>query len=523
MTIEKAKQNIRQALADYDKVTYQHTVLADVSDSFIDRLARDSVQAKQGLRDLFSKSPVWDAELDALVINGTRTHNPDPNRIFELGEIIIGGAWSPTCMQALRLFWDQDLDEHDREEAIKDINTLAPGAYVPGRKLSRVFKALCVALGVADETAGSTFQRLYAQFADELTARKLDFKLYVSINAAHFLTMSNPKDDKRGNTLTSCHSFNSTDYPYNCGCSGYARDNTSFIVFTVDDPHNPESFNNRKTTRQVFAYRPGSGLLLQSRMYNTSGGVYGAAEDSKLYRDLIQREISALENVPNLWRTFSSYGEKRVYVEEGAGFGGYADWVHDNFDGHLCFRADCDMDTVAPLVVGTYGLCVKCGCVTSDGMYCDCCRDEEFCEDCESCCAETFLVYDPRGRERYVCEDCRDENYIYCDRCQNFHHQEAMTWVSDADEYYCEDCLSEVAEHCEGCGEWHLRENMTPAYDRYGYEAWVCDDCLEPRYVQCDDCGEWHHRDRISTITLEDGTVANLCEACCEKREEKAV
>ena len=64
-----------------------------------------------------------------------------------------------------------------------------------------------------------------------------------------FLTMSNPKGDKRGCTLTSCHSLNSTEYGYNNGCSGYARDNYSIITFVAADPNNPETLNNRKTMR----------------------------------------------------------------------------------------------------------------------------------------------------------------------------------------------------------------------------------------------------------------------------------
>ena len=258
---------------------------------------------------MFSKSPVWNEELDALVINGTRTHDPDYDRIHRLAMQILEKPFKSLdydyndILKAICFFSNPDASERDRESYIEAIRKLAPKAYTPTKKPSRVFKSLCVALGVADETAGSEFQRLYAQFADELSAKQIGFKLFVSINPAHFITMSNPKCDSRGATLTSCHSFNSTEYKYNNGCTGYARDETSFIVFTVADPTDPETLNNRKTTRQVFAYRPGSGLLLQSRMYNTAGGVYGAAEDSKLYRDLVQREISMLEDVPNLWKT----------------------------------------------------------------------------------------------------------------------------------------------------------------------------------------------------------------------------
>lgn len=521
----KAERNIRQALEDYGKHTYQQTVLEDVTDAFIKTLARDSVWAKRDLRALFRKSPVWDEELNALVINGTRTHNPDAERICELGYRIVSRNGhrfvSDQELWALRLFYDPDMPDADREKALAAINEIAPKAYAPGKKRSRVFKQMCVALGVADETAGSEFQRLYAQFADELTARKIDFKLYVSINPAHFLTMSNPKGDRRGTTLTSCHSFNSTDYSYNCGCAGYARDTTSFIVFTVEDPTNPESFNNRKTTRQIFAYRPGSGLLLQSRMYNTSGGTTGAVEDSTLYRDLIQREISALENQPNLWKTYPSYGEYAEFVKEGPAFGGYADWTYDSFGGRISFRADCDMDNTPPLIVGTSGLCVKCGCEISDGMYCeDCAHGTEFCEDCEEYCDEVFPAYNPHGRRVHVCADCLEDHYIRCENCGEDHHSETMTYVEDADEYYCEDCLSDVAEQCEDCGKWFLRNNMSLAYDRHGYEVWVCDGCVK-HYVACEECGEFHHRDSMHEVTQDDGTVVALCDACYEKLEAK--
>lgn len=401
--ISRAERNIRQALRDYGAHTSQTDVLDDVTDEFIYRLAADSSYAKQGLRKLFSKSPVWNEELDALVINGTRTHDPDYDRIHRLAMQILEKPFKSLdydyndILKAVCFFSNPDASERDRESYIEAIRKLAPKAYTPTKKPSRVFKSLCVALGVADETAGSEFQRLYAQFADELSAKQIGFKLFVSINPAHFITMSNPKRDSRGATLTSCHSFNSTEYDYNNGCTGYARDETSFIVFTVADPTDPETLNNRKTTRQVFAYRPGSGLLLQSRMYNTAGGVYGAAEDSKLYRDLVQREISMLEDVPNLWKTYSSIGDKADLVVAGDGFGGYQDWTYENFDGHISIRADCDEETVDPLDIGTCGLCVVCGEETSDGVYCEDCGKGYECDECGGHYRELCDVRDSRG------------------------------------------------------------------------------------------------------------------------------
>lgn len=204
--ISRAERNIRQALRDYGAHTSQTDVLDDVTDEFIYRLAADSSYAKQGLRKLFSKSPVWNEELDALVINGTRTHDPDYDRIHRLAMQILEKPFKSLdydyndILKAICFFSNPDASERDRESYIEAIRKLAPKAYTPTKKPSRVFKSLCVALGVADETAGSEFQRLYAQFADELSAKQIGFKLFVSVNPAHFITMSNPKRDSRGAT-----------------------------------------------------------------------------------------------------------------------------------------------------------------------------------------------------------------------------------------------------------------------------------------------------------------------------------
>lgn len=524
--IKQAEQNIRTALKDYARHTSATSVLNDVSDEFVKRLARDSSVAKQSLRELFSQSPVWDSKLDALVINGTRTHDPDPERIEHLACTIlydqmhdVDSVQRDRVVEAIRFFSRPDAEAYLRERYINAINQLAPKAYTPTRKPSRIFKALCVALGVADESAGSSFQRLYAMFADELSAKKIGFKLFVSINPAHFISMSNPKRDERGQMLTSCHSFNSTEYSYNIGCTGYARDEVSFIVFTVSDPSDAETLNNRKTSRQIFAYRPGSGLLLQSRMYNTSGGVYGAASESKLYRDLVQREISALEDAPNLWKTTPSVGDRSHLVVAGFGFGGYCDWTYENFDGHISTRIDYDAGS-APLEIGTWGLCVMCGGETNHGVYCEDCDPEaegkEVCECCGATVDELFSVHDSDGDLINVCEDCRDEHYTYCDICDEYYPNGDVEYVDGRN--ICSSCLDEYCEECAECGEYHLRSNMRPAR-KNGDEVYVCEDCLDD-YYYCTRCGELCHIDDLRTFYKADGDTEMVCDECEDRYDE---
>lgn len=531
--IDLTEENIRQALRDYHRYTDLTDVYDDVSDGFISRLAKDSVRAKRELRELFRKSPVWNEELQALIINGTRTHDPDLYLIRRLARQILD---RPMCADDCKKY---DLIENaldfftlpegvDRTDSIKAIQKIAPKAYAEGKKPSRIFKALCAELGVVDETAGSEFQKLYAQFADELTTRKISFKLFVSINPAHFITMSNPKEDRRGCTLTSCHSFNSTEYEYNCGCTGYARDKTSFIVFTVADPDVPEYLNNRKTTRQVFAYQPGNGVLLQSRLYNTSGGTTGAQEESKVYRDLIQREISALEDVPNLWKTSpATSNEMRDCVERGYGFGGYADWTYEQFDGKISIRKDC-AEKFKTIKVGTYGLCVCCGEETNYGLYCDDCDEGGWrCDDCDCRCDEDDLttVYACRGNEIRVCGRCLDDHYTYCDCCEEYYPNDYVTNVGD--ERFCEDCLNDHCSQCDECGEYFRNEDLFSAIDACGNDVRVCEDCRDECYTECDCCGNYVKDSAINDAYAEGGARIDVCDSClsenfecCEKCEE---
>ncbi len=134
--IRLAEENIRQALRDYGRHTSQTNVLDDVSETFIMRLAKDNYYAKQELRALFRKSPIWNEELDALVINGTRTHDPDYSRIRILARQILEKPIHTASAEvygnierAMAFFGWSDLTEREKATSIAAIKTLAPGAY----------------------------------------------------------------------------------------------------------------------------------------------------------------------------------------------------------------------------------------------------------------------------------------------------------------------------------------------------------------------------------------------------------
>ena len=520
------ERNIRQALADYRRYTYQTEEIDNVSDAFIERLAADNYEAKSELRELFSKSPVWNDELDAIVINGSRTHNTDPQRVKRLANDIFNDwlrnasdADHSNYLNAIEFFANNSsLTDNDKNYCIDSINTLAPKAYQPGKKITRVFRSLCQALNV---TECDDFNYNFAQIADEMTAHKIDFKLFVSINPAHFLTMSNPKHDSRGDLLISCHSFNSTAYPYNCGCAGYARDNYTFIVFTVVDPDNKETLNNRKNMRQIFWYKPGSGVLLQSRLYNDAGGTRREQAESQIYRDLIQREISELEGQPNLWKPKNYTENKKIEFIPAPDFGGYPDWIYSDFAAKICIRNDqadkYSDDRLTRFYIGAPGLCIQCGEEISEGLYCCECGGGAVCECCDEHVHSSDLhaVYDIYGNERLVCEDCLERYYTRCDYCGEYHENDSITIV-DGEIPICSNCLEAHYTQCDYCGEYYRNDEIFDAIDADGDRIYVCEGCAELNFVTCQNCGELVHMDAAITARNTNGDLIDICPDCAD-------
>ena len=520
-------KNIKKAIEDYKRYARKTEVLDDVSDDFIYRLAEDALEAKKDLRKMLRKSLVWSEELQSVVINGKRTHDPDYDRVFKLANDITqpwreGKSFEEIQLvrKAINYFAFPEASADLKKSFIDSINQIAPNAYRKNRKKSRIFKSICDALGVTDESAGSNFQKLFAKFADEINGKKIDFKLFLSINPAHFLTMSNPKLDSRGEMLTSCHSFNNTEYNYNNGCSGYARDDVTMIAFTVDNPDNPELLNNRKTTRQLFMYRVGNGLLLQSRMYNSSGGVYGASELTPLYRDLVQRELSALEEVPNLWKTYTycKGNPEGLNVLKGYGFGGYADWLYSEFDAKISIRAD-HKDDFKLFDIGTFGLCIGCGAEISDGLYCDHCAGRSKCEKCGEYCDDEYLhtVHDYNGEEIDVCCDCFETYFSRCDCCEEYYPAGTLEETAD-DEFICTDCFNRYYSSCDDCGEIHHIDRLYHVYGRDGCESDVCGACFEDSYVYCWGCRNYVHVESIVWVHNRCGEEEYFCDECAEEK-----
>ena len=96
------RNNIRTAIDDYFRHADSDHVYENISDEFVNRLADDAIKGKHALRQLFRNSQGWNENLQAIVINGTKTHNPDFTLVQNLANSILRPAkWNADCERLL--------------------------------------------------------------------------------------------------------------------------------------------------------------------------------------------------------------------------------------------------------------------------------------------------------------------------------------------------------------------------------------------------------------------------------------
>ena len=571
--IIQTQDSIRNAIHDYSYASASaDAILCGYTDDFIAKFASESIKAKSDLRNLFSKSPNWNEKLDAIVLDCCITHEPDViiviNNLRCLlcdldkkgvkhpmfgGYIIIAFFTLTYCYQSIsnanksyseptvnkHTYWlkydflnetDPDKFNAYRDRITERIIKLFPGAYEPGKKPGKILREICNQLGILDEHKNSPYQHYFAAVSDELTAKTKRTKLFVSLNPAHFLTMSNPKDDERGDTLVSCHSLNE-DSKYRAGCTGYALDKVSFIAFTCADPNDNSSLNTRKTSRQMFAYNPYNGLLLQSRMYNTNGGTHGVQAESSVYRNLITRELSMLENKSNDWTVHMSQSAIDKYIITDDKFGGYEDWTYPYFEPRIFIRSGLD-NCIEPFTIGHAGMCLHCGDDISSNIYCDSCYGHCQCDYCGRYFSpddlDLYEIHDTEGAEYYCCDECYKKHCFACSCCHESFTDDCMNTVygivhdascrhlydtayeHTAETHVCDDCFDHYYHTCDNCHDAYIYNTLVPIHDEHGNaQYFYCESCAENDAYYCEECGNYFEND-----------ITNACPICSQHKSD---
>jgi hypothetical protein len=111
------------------------------------------------------------------------------------------------------------------------------------------------------------------------------------------------------------------------------------------------------------------------------------------------------------------------------------------------------------------------------------------------------------GDGDYICEECRDNYYMYCEDCNELVHEYDIVAVDNNDRYVCEDCSNHyyTCDHCTQIySEHHIAVNTI--------QLTLCDHCYSDYYFTCAGCDEVEHLDYGETV---DGWY--YCSSCAEE------
>lgn len=132
-------------------------------------------------------------------------------------------------------------------------------------------------------------------------------------------------------------------------------------------------------------------------------------------------------------------------------------------------------------------------------------------------CADCGCIIDTENEDyleingEYYCQDCM-EDWSICDDCGEwFRNSEEGTWVENGERFVCDECLENDYEQCDDCGKYFLRDYMYLVTNLSGSDYYVCDDCRCENYYECADCGNLFHYEDLQYNESDDCDYCNEC------------
>lgn len=112
----------------------------------------------------------------------------------------------------------------------------------------------------------------------------------------------------------------------------------------------------------------------------------------------------------------------------------------------------------------------------------------------------------------YLCDNCFEENYSYCDDCGEIISRDNGYYVESEDRFVCEDCLDGNYFKCEDCGEYFTIGSGYEINDR-GDTYLVCESCYSGgNYFCCEECGNYY-----TTEEMNEHGYSYYCDDCYDE------
>lgn len=115
------------------------------------------------------------------------------------------------------------------------------------------------------------------------------------------------------------------------------------------------------------------------------------------------------------------------------------------------------------------------------------------CDDCNRICWNDSS-HSVNECSRIVCDDCFDDHYAYCDRCDYGPvNTDDLYWDEDNERWLCQNCWDETHSCCDCCDTEYNNEDLNQVFFEDGSCDRVCEHCLNnaeayTNRVECSRC-----------------------------------
>lgn len=305
--------------------------------------------------------------------------------------------------------------------------------------------------------------------------------IFDSVKKRNIVISTNIYDMLTSSTNSSYSSCYSMDGEYFNGNISYIRDTFTVISFKYN------SDIARKIGRSwVYMFPEQYKILHPTIAY---GSMY--KDDFKIIRKNIEHAITRFYNVKNYWKYIPNVNYQTSEFSNGRNSSVYFDYTKVG----MAYNSRLT-NSEKPYIEFLDAICLKCGRITdnSKGGICYDCSSDFQCE----CCGDWYNEEPAYVGDGFsLCQRCYDDNYNYCDECDQLFHIDDLDYFNGIT--VCNHCIDNLYTQCDNCGTF-IRNEYEHDVDGYSY----CDDCFSDLFTTCEECGEVVRRNVINDGKCEE-------------------
>lgn len=143
------------------------------------------------------------------------------------------------------------------------------------------------------------------------------------------------------------------------------------------------------------------------------------------------------------------------------------------------------------------------GCYLDETLLCDCCNVRFWRDDLEEV-----------ANGDLICPDCLENNYAFCEHCEQYVRSDEINWCEDTCSNVCDDCVNDWSTsffHCDRCHDVHHGDTFEVYYNDHSSETW-CQSCYDWHSVFfCDECERYFDEDHVDRYDDDGHCVCAYC------------